>query len=241
MKQTRRGKSGTGTLPPRDARFFYLLFYAGDVFFFAETTNTLTPPLDESWSTLPLDLAQLFIIMVMFFLSGGRWRRKKKKRSFVMRVGQENESPLTGAVELMDDVLDSQEKDGLRPLKLNRLRLSDRLLLLLLLPMLVCESDMATRPSSPSMLASSAQPGGVGGGFPAAAAANVWIRSSGVIGGSDMVPTMQRKSIIHQIKKEFPFCIFKKQNKGKIEVDLDRQHSPKLMRLHLVRATWRMA
>ena len=39
--------------------------------------------------------------------------------------------PLTGAVELMDDVLDSHEKDGLRPLKLNRLRLSDRLLLMI--------------------------------------------------------------------------------------------------------------
>lgn len=96
-------------------------------------------------------------------------------------------SPLTGAVELMDDVLDSHENDGLRPLKLKRLRLSERLLLLLL-PMLVCESDMATRPSSPSMLASSLQPGGVGGGLPAAA--SVWIRSSGVIGGSDMVPVV---------------------------------------------------
>lgn len=39
--------------------------------------------------------------------------------------------PLTGAVELMDDVLDSHEKDGLRPLKLNRLRRSDRLLLMI--------------------------------------------------------------------------------------------------------------
>ena len=93
----------------------------------------------------------------------------------------------------MDDVLDSQEKDGLRPLKLNRLRRSDRLLLLLF-PMLLCESDMVTRPSSPSMLANSAQPGGVGGGFPAAAAASVWILSSGVIGGSDMVPAHRRIS-----------------------------------------------
>ena len=92
---------------------------------------------------------------------------------------------MTGAVELMDDVLDNQENDGFRPLKLNRLRRNDRLLLLLL-PMLVCESDMATRPRSPSMLANSAQPGGVGGGFPVAA--NVWIRSKGVIGGSDIVP-----------------------------------------------------
>jgi hypothetical protein len=32
----------------------------------------------------------------------------------------------------MDDVLDSQEKDGLRPLKLNRLRRNERLTLLLL-------------------------------------------------------------------------------------------------------------
>ena len=52
--------------------------------------------------------------------------------------------------------------------------------------MLVCESDMATRPNSPNILAKSALHGGVGGGLPAAA--NVWIRSSGVIGGSDMVP-----------------------------------------------------
>jgi len=105
------------------------------------------------------------------------------------------ESPLTGAVELMDDVLDSQEKDGLRPLKLNRLRRSERLTLLLLWPpMLVCESDMATRPSSPRMLASSAPHGGVGGGLPAAA--SVWIRSSGVIGGSDMVPAGKIKQWI---------------------------------------------
>lgn len=108
----------------------------------------------------------------------------------------------------MDDVLDSQEKDGLRPLKLKRLRRSDRLTLLLLWPppMLVCESDMATRPSSPSMLASSAlQPGGgVGGGLPAAA--KVWIRSSGVIGGSDIVPILRNgQSIRHPSIKIFCF------------------------------------
>lgn len=148
-----------------------------------------------------------------------------------------NESPLTGAVELMDDVLDSQEKEGFRPLKLNRLRRSERLLLLLL-PMLVCESDMATRPRSPSMLANSAQPGGVGGGFPAAA--NVWIRSSGVIGGSDMVPThliAQKNPVINlHIIRTFRQKYIQGERKKK-----KKKLLPKLIRLHLVRATWRMA
>lgn len=85
----------------------------------------------------------------------------------------------------MDDVLDSQENEGLRPLKLNRLRRNDRLLF----PMVDCESDMAARPNSPSMFAISPHPGGVGGTWlETAVAASVCMRSSGVIGGSDMVP-----------------------------------------------------
>jgi hypothetical protein len=55
------------------------------------------------------------------------------------------------------------------------------------------------------MLASSPAPppphGGVGGGLPAAA--SVWIRSSGVIGGSDMVPAPQQKFKI-TIDHRFP-------------------------------------
>lgn len=101
--------------------------------------------------------------------------------------------PLTGAVELMDEVLDSQENEGLRPLKLKRCLRKDRLLLLL--PMLIRESEMADEraavsDNSPNILANSAVP------MPDVAAAallvvvavKVLILSSGVIGGSDMVP-----------------------------------------------------
>lgn len=47
--------------------------------------------------------------------------------------------PLMGALlVLMEEVLDSHEKDGLRPLKENRLRRKGR-------PMLICDSDLTTR------------------------------------------------------------------------------------------------
>ena len=43
----------------------------------------------------------------------------------------ERKAPLTGVVlELMEEVLDSHEKDGLRPLKENRLRRKDRPMLI---------------------------------------------------------------------------------------------------------------
>ena len=93
----------------------------------------------------------------------------------------------------MDEVLDSQENEGLRPLKLKRCLRKDRLLLLL--PMLIRESEMADEraavsDNSPNILANSAVP------MPDVAAAallvvvavKVLILSSGVIGGSDMVP-----------------------------------------------------
>lgn len=48
-------------------------------------------------------------------------------------------APLTGVLlELMEEVLDSHEKDGLRPLKESRLRRKER-------PILICDSDLATR------------------------------------------------------------------------------------------------
>ena len=92
-------------------------------------------------------------------------------------------------MELMDEVLDSQEKEGFRPLKENRLRRSD-------LPMLVCDSEVVTRaqtvaPPAPRSPAS-ARPGVASGvGVAPKSVDSVWIRSSGVI-GSDIVPEIVR-------------------------------------------------
>lgn len=101
--------------------------------------------------------------------------------------------PLTGALELMEEVLDSQEKEGLRPLKLKRFRRKDLLLLLLSIPMLVCESDIATRLPPSSLLVP--QPVGwlpVVEAATASTAARARMRSSGVITGSAIVPIQSK-------------------------------------------------
>ena len=97
---------------------------------------------------------------------------------------------MTGAVELMEDVLDNHEKDGLFPLKENRLRRMDR-------PMLVCDSDMAPRPDAAAhtslkwaraATAATLSSHGVGGGVGVdSTAASDRILSRGVI-GSPIVP-----------------------------------------------------
>lgn len=109
-------------------------------------------------------------------------------------------------MELMDEVLDSQEKEGFRPLILNRFRRKDRLLLLfipmevglLFSPMLVKESEMATWLPK-SLPVPVAPPEAV---EPAAAAASTaaraLMRSRGVI-GSDIVPLIYSNEIIDLI------------------------------------------
>ena len=99
--------------------------------------------------------------------------------------------PLMGALlVLMEEVLDSHEKDGLRPLKENRLRRKGR-------PMLICDSDLTTRkwpckcvpcPSKTSPKCETVDALISRHGVVGEDAVSDRIRSSGVIPGSDTVP-----------------------------------------------------